>query len=257
MLLKDHQTPEILSAITNYWDDRAKGYNETNQAELQCFKRDVWKKIILEQVSNQQKIKILDVGCGPGFFALIMAEAGHIVTAVDATQNMLEEAKQNAQRLGVKIEFLQSDAHQLLCADASFDLVITRNLTWNLYEPREAYEEWFRVLKPGGKLINFDANWYLHLFDPVLHQQFAMDRANTKAKSVQDHYINTDTKTMTAIALQLPLSQILRPQWDVQTLKDIGFTSIETDLSIGKVVWDDEEKLNYGSTPMFMIIAKK
>lgn len=257
MLLTDHQTPEILLEITDYWDERAKGYNETNQAELQCFKRDVWKNIILGQVKHPKKIKILDVGCGPGFFALIMAEAGHHVTAVDATQNMLEEAESNAKNLNVKIDFLQSDAHQLPCVDASFDLVITRNLTWNLYEPQAAYEEWFRVLKPGGKLINFDANWYLHLFDSILNRQFEADRVNTKLQGAPDHYINTDTKAMTAIALQLPLSQIERPQWDIQALENIGFTSIETDTSIGNIVWDDEEKLNYGSTPMFMIVAEK
>ncbi|SPZ01220.1 methyltransferase [Proteus mirabilis] len=57
--------------------------------------------------------------------------------------------------------------------DEQFDLVVSRNVTWNLKSPCEAYQEWFRVLKPGGSLINFDANWYLHLFDDEYWQGFS------------------------------------------------------------------------------------
>lgn len=44
--------------------------------------------------------------------------------------------------------------------DGSFDVIVTRNLTWNLEEPQKAYQEWCRVLKKGGILLNFDAGWY-------------------------------------------------------------------------------------------------
>ena len=49
--------------------------------------------------------------------------------------------------------------------DESFDVIISRNLTWNLPHPEMAYKEWLRVLKKGGKLLNFDANWYGYLYD--------------------------------------------------------------------------------------------
>ena len=47
--------------------------------------------------------------------------------------------------------------------DGSFDVIVTRNLTWNLEEPQKAYQEWCRVLKKGGILLNFDAGWYNYL----------------------------------------------------------------------------------------------
>ena len=49
--------------------------------------------------------------------------------------------------------------------DDTFDFVISRNLTWTLPDAQKAYKEWMRVLKKGGRLLNFDANWYHHLFD--------------------------------------------------------------------------------------------
>ena len=47
----------------------------------------------------------------------------------------------------------------------SFDVVFSRNLTWNLPEPKKAYQSWLSVLKSGGLMLVFDANWYTYLID--------------------------------------------------------------------------------------------
>lgn len=39
------------------------------------------------------------------------------------------------------------DASHLAFADETFDAVVSRNLTWNLEDPEQAYKEWMRVLK--------------------------------------------------------------------------------------------------------------
>ena len=78
---------------------------------------------------------------------------------------MLNKAKQNAGDLNDKIKFRRMDAHNLEFDEGQFDLIVTRNLTWNLKDPEKAYKSWYKVLRKGGKMINFDANWYLHLFD--------------------------------------------------------------------------------------------
>ena len=87
------------------------------------------------------------------------------MTAVDYTEEMLNKAKQNAGDLKDKIKFRRMDAHNLEFDEGQFDLIVTRNLTWNLKDPEKAYKSWYKVLRKGGKMINFDANWYLHLFD--------------------------------------------------------------------------------------------
>ena len=51
------------------------------------------------------------------------------------------------------------DAENLYFADNTFDVVISRNLTWTLPNPQKAYSEWYRVLKPQGILLNFDADY--------------------------------------------------------------------------------------------------
>lgn len=75
---------------------------------------------------------MLDVGTGPGFFAIILAELGYQVTAVDYTASMLEEARRNAGALAGCIRFRQMNAEELTFPADSFDVVVTRNVTWNL-----------------------------------------------------------------------------------------------------------------------------
>ena len=62
---------------------------------------------------------------------------------------------------------------------------------------------------------------------------------------------------MEAISRRLPMGRALRPQWDILTLKTLGFGSVSADTTVGSRVWNPEEKLNYASTPGFLICAVK
>ena len=81
------------------------------------------------------------------------------------TEEMLKEARQNAGELAENICWMVGDAQKLELDEEDFDAVVTRNVTWNLPDPARAYQEWYRVLKKDGILLNFDADWYGHLFD--------------------------------------------------------------------------------------------
>lgn len=250
---------KLLSEIESYWSTRAEGYSEVNHKELNGIQKEAWLKTLKRQFPEKKKeeLKILDIGTGPGFFPVILAEAGYKVTAVDYTQEMLDTAKKNAGELCEKIVFHKMDAQDLKFEDNTFDVVISRNLTWNLKDPKGAYREWHRVLKPGGKLLNFDANWYGYLYDDKKREAYENDRRNVERVSLDDHYLCTDIDRMEKIALQVPLSETRRPGWDVKVLKELGASQIQVNEDIWQQVWSEEEKLNYGSTPMFMIEVKK
>ena len=97
---------------------------------------------------------------------------------------MLMEAKKNAGEAADRIRFLEMNAEALDFEDAAFDVVISRNLTWNLPHPDAAYAEWARVLKPGGLLLNFDANWYAYLFDEKAQAAYDQDRSTARPQGV-------------------------------------------------------------------------
>lgn len=254
---------QLLEQIKSYWSTRTEGYSEVNQKELEGKQRKAWLEVLQEHFPEKEKreIKILDIGTGPGFFPIILAEAGYQVTAVDYTEGMIQKARENAQKekgnLMERICFQRMDAQNLTFEKDCFDVVISRNLTWNLEEPEKAYTEWIRVLKPGGVMMNFDANWYAYLYDEEKRKEYEQDRKNVEDQQLDDHYLCTDIETMEHIALQMPLSRISRPKWDMEILNQIGAEKVETDTEIWRRVWSEEECFNYGSTPMFMICAKK
>jgi S-adenosylmethionine-dependent methyltransferase len=99
--------------------------------------------------------KILDVGGGPGRYAIALAQLGYEVTLFDLSQNCLELAKQKAREAGAHIAgFEHGDARDLSrFADESFDSVLLMGPLYHLLEDaerRQAICEARRVLKPKG-----------------------------------------------------------------------------------------------------------
>lgn len=246
---------ELLKDIEKYWTNRAAGYSQVNREELAGENRHHWLRELTAHIpaGRKEELEILDIGTGPGFFSILLAEQGYHVTAVDYTEAMLEEARKNAGHLAGRIQFYKMDAQNLGFLDESFDVIVTRNLTWNLENPLLAYREWHRVLKKGGVLLNYDANWYHHLFDEEKRRAYEEDRRNVSAASLKDHYTCTDIDAMEDIARQVPLSRAMRPQWDQYVLNELGFSEVTANLDVWEHVWSQVEKINYGSTPMFRI----
>ena len=85
----------LTEEIKGYWAERSQGYSKVNKDELACKQKERWLEAIEKRLGpkNKATCKILDIGTGPGFFSIILAEAGYDVTAVDFTQDMLKEAR--------------------------------------------------------------------------------------------------------------------------------------------------------------------
>ena len=253
----------LKNEIHDYWTNRARGYSEYNQQEMADARRTMWRDKLLSLLGNQfpekkpQEIKILDVGTGPGFFAILLAEAGYQVTAIDYTEEMLKEAQSNAGELTKCIVWKTGDAQALDVESNSFDVIVTRNVTWNLPRPDLAYREWLRVLKPGGVLYNFDADWYGHLYNEEKRSSYEKDGKQTEEQNVEDYYSGTDIEKMEEIARQVPLSRLERPKWDIETMQKAGFLDVSCDEEVWKEVWTEEEIINNSTSPIFLLTGRK
>ena len=88
--------------IADYWNFRSSTYtNGTNGFDEE--ERMVWKQVFENSVSGK-RLRVLDVGTGAGFLALLFAEMGHEVTGMDLSEGMLKKAKNNADSMGLKID---------------------------------------------------------------------------------------------------------------------------------------------------------
>ncbi|MBI5671577.1 MAG: class I SAM-dependent methyltransferase [Chloroflexi bacterium] len=96
--------------------------------------------------------RVLDVGCGPGIYAEWLVNHGAEVVAFDV---MPEFVGLTRQRVGDRATVLRADLNQPLAfaADASFDLVLCPLVFDYFPDLRPLYNEFYRVLKPGGALV--------------------------------------------------------------------------------------------------------
>ena len=238
---------DILGRIKSYWEQRSDDFGRQSFVEMQNEKFVLWSAELKRIIGDKAALKILDVGTGSGYMALLLASAGHQVTGIDLCDSMIESAKDLRAKLGLDAEFLVGNAQQLPFVDNSFDLLITRNLTWTLPDLEQAYSEWHRVLKPKGILINFDADFG--------EKDFAVPAKNNLSKhGLHGDLDDTQIKECNAIKNSLAISTHRRPLWDAELLIKTGFHKVTLDLALGLRINKLQKQKRQG---MFGIYAYK
>ena len=88
---------EAGKSTLKFWGESARGYKEGVRKELNSKQAsDKWIMKILENAPNKEKLKILDIGCGPGFFTINLTKLGHDVIGIDLSKEIVDVASQNA-----------------------------------------------------------------------------------------------------------------------------------------------------------------
>ncbi len=233
---------EIKSRVAGYWSRRVDQFSEQRLRELHSDKAALWMREFETYLPQKSGLKILDVGTGTGLFAFMLAARGHKVTGIDLTASMIDEARRVAKSLGSDAQFLVMDAENPQFPARSFDAVVTRNLTWTLPHLDSAYKKWHELLKPGGVLINFDADYCREKPAPL---------PENHAHKLIDGSLMREYE---AIKDTLRPMQCARPQWDVELLRSAGFGGISVDTSVWKRIYGEVDEF-YNPTPIFTISA--
>lgn len=101
--------------------------------------------------------RALEIGSGTGYLSLNMMLGGMIdqVVCTDISEGMLEVVKNSAEYLGLsdRVTTVHTEAEGLPFPDESFDLVFGHAIVHHLPDLQASFDEFFRVLKPGGKLF--------------------------------------------------------------------------------------------------------
>jgi ubiquinone/menaquinone biosynthesis C-methylase UbiE len=105
--------------------------------------------------------RVLDVGCGPGFYcAELLADVGRggFVLGIDGSAAMLALAKERCDGAH-NVEFHEADATSLPVSDASVDRAVCVQVLEYLADPAAALAEMHRALRPGGRVLAWDIDW--------------------------------------------------------------------------------------------------
>ncbi|TLS38220.1 class I SAM-dependent methyltransferase [Pseudalkalibacillus caeni] len=111
---------------------------------------------LLQTITIKPEHRLLDVGCGTGqTSAFIKKTYGSNVTALDIHPGMIEKARARFYHEQLDIALVQGNAEQLPFNDNSFDILLIESVTV-FTTIKKSINEYARVLKPGGILLNLE-----------------------------------------------------------------------------------------------------
>jgi arsenite methyltransferase len=119
------------------------------------------RRLVREALAAAPGDRILDVGCGPGFYtAELLDEVGPegSLVGVDSSPQMLAVAAHRCEGKG-PVAFHQADVLSLPAQDASFDRALCVQVLEYVPDVPAALAEMHRALRPGGRLVVWDVDW--------------------------------------------------------------------------------------------------
>lgn len=134
-----------------------------NDLEVLYRRRDILRRrrLVHEVLDARPGERVLDVGCGPGFFATELLErvgpAGS-VTGIDSSAAMLGVAVRRTEQ-HENVAFHQANATELPVADGTFDAALSVQVLEYVPDVAAAIAEIYRALRPGGRVVIWDVDW--------------------------------------------------------------------------------------------------
>jgi demethylmenaquinone methyltransferase/2-methoxy-6-polyprenyl-1,4-benzoquinol methylase len=153
---------------------------------LMTFGQDIgWRREVIRLAALPPNGKLLDLGTGTGDLAAEALHQAPTITPVggDFTLEMMQVGKNDPSRRTIR--FAATDALNLPFPDNTFDAVTSGYLMRNVVDVNRAWQEQYRVLKPGGHVVCLDTtppphnllypfiNFHLHVIIPTLGRLIA------------------------------------------------------------------------------------
>jgi ubiquinone/menaquinone biosynthesis C-methylase UbiE len=136
-----------MSEASEFWSAVAPRYDRVVDAQIGPGMRER----VRARLEQEEKLgRVVELGCGTGFFTRALAERAESVVATDLSPGMVEVARSAVRAPHVR--FQCEDCEETSFADASFDTAFV-SLVLHFTRPEVAAHELARILRPGGTLV--------------------------------------------------------------------------------------------------------
>lgn len=158
-LADPHAAPDKASRVRSMFAAICGSYDLNNRVHS-MWRDQAWRRRTVALARVKTTDTVVDVACGTGDLAMLFARAGaRRVIGLDFTHEMLQVAaakrpmRTPARRRAPHVAYADADAGRLPLADRSVDVVSIAFGLRNVADPAAAVAEFYRVLKPGGRLV--------------------------------------------------------------------------------------------------------
>ncbi len=138
--------PSIYEA-EDWWDGSVRGLRQLRKLVPARF------AYLDREIPDWHGLHVLDLGCGGGFMAEVLARHGAFVVGVDPCAGAIAVAERHAARAGLAIEYRVGQGESLPCSPSSADLVVCVDVLEHVDDLDCVLAEIGRVLRPGGLLM--------------------------------------------------------------------------------------------------------
>jgi len=153
---------ERLAEQRTLWDAEAGRFDEEPDHGLRDpGTREAWRALLARHLPAPPA-DVVDLGCGTGTLAVLLAEQGYQVRGTDLSPTMVAAARAKAGRAGLagRVTVVEGDAGAPSYDVGSADVVLCRHVLWALPDPAGALAAWGRMLRPGGVVVLVEGRWH-------------------------------------------------------------------------------------------------
>lgn len=207
---------DVHERIRDWWNADAHTYDSAkSHAISDPLEAAAWRQALRESLP-EPGATVLDIGAGTGALALLAAELGYRVTALDLSPEMLAKAEHKAKERGLEVTFVVGPASEP--PPGPFDAVMERHVLWTIPDPVGALRAWSNV---APRLVLFEGLW---------GRSGAADRAKETAAHAVRALLRTPSDHHAPypddVLAELPLASQHSPVPMIDAVHDAGWRAV-------------------------------
>ncbi|WP_240167392.1 class I SAM-dependent methyltransferase [Streptomyces noursei] len=140
-------------AAIQQWNRIPREAMEAMEPDGDFAKRHLINPVLLRMLGDVRGRRVLDAGCGHGYFSRMLAARGAHVTGVEPTDGMFSYAREREQSLGQGIGYVQAELARLPDLGGPFDAVVCSMVLAAVPDWKPAMRACVQALRPGGLFV--------------------------------------------------------------------------------------------------------